>query len=128
MKEYVVKLKDTITIFEKLRKLDPDDYAKNNLDRIMMWLIKKTVEQSLESFQPFINTLQWDGSNQDLTAIWYWEWELEKAKGDLQFIRWLQETNGWENVWDTQQNASRSLVNFEDIWEDELKRYSIRSQ
>lgn len=128
MKEFILKIKKIISIFENLKTLDPDDYAKNGYDKAMMELVIKAAEQWLEKFQPLINTISKDGSDQDINwQLWYAEWESEEAERDLQFLRWIKQNYDWQDAQNAPEDAPRSDTRFEDFWEDELNRYWVRA-
>lgn len=126
MKQVILRIKKLLAAAQYLNDLDPNDFIKNWMRTKFLDVIQKEIEKAKTLYEPLINTIQTDGSNQDLSKLnelWYeWEWANEEAKGDLQFLDSLWSGDYLKNAQDTSKTWSNRFASVNDLTEDELKR------
>lgn len=126
MKQVILRIKKLLAAAQYLNDLDPNDFIKNWMRTKFLDVIQKEIEKAKTLYEPLINTIQTDGSNQDLSKLnelWYeWEWANEEAQGDLQFLNSLWSGDYFKDAQDTSKTWSNRFTSIDDLTEDELKR------
>ena len=126
MKQVILRIKKLLAAAQYLNDLDPNDFIKNWMRTKFLDVIQKEIEKAKTLYEPLINTIQTDGSNQDLSKLnelWYeWEWANEEAQGDLQFLNSLWSGDYFKDAQNTSKTWSNRFASVDDLTEDELKR------